>query len=173
MFSQVSVCPQSASWILDHCSALLRHGRYASHWNAFLLLVKIEWEISTIPLNGVAYEDLPKSPYFDSSTPCVLFASVHVSKTHQARVKEVSMRHVIKFWVPFAILLLQRSLAAMLKSYEELHLHLFRAGPSVVIGVWPFCTDSTEELLIVTWRSIHCVCVCSDLCHAILENANV
>ena len=33
MFSQVSVCPQSASWIL----ALLRRGRYASSWNAFLL----------------------------------------------------------------------------------------------------------------------------------------
>ena len=30
MFSQLSVCPQLASWILVHCSALLRRGRYAS-----------------------------------------------------------------------------------------------------------------------------------------------
>ena len=36
MFSQVSVCPQSASWLLSHCSSLLQHGRYASYWNAFL-----------------------------------------------------------------------------------------------------------------------------------------
>ena len=32
------VCPQSASWLLVHCSALLWRGRYASYWNAFLLL---------------------------------------------------------------------------------------------------------------------------------------
>ena len=37
MFPQVSVCPQSASWIQVHCSALLQRGRYASYWNAFLL----------------------------------------------------------------------------------------------------------------------------------------
>ena len=37
MFSRVSVCPRSASWILVHCSALLHRGRYASYWNAFLL----------------------------------------------------------------------------------------------------------------------------------------
>ena len=36
MFSQVSVCSQSASRMLVHCSALLRRGRYASYWNAFL-----------------------------------------------------------------------------------------------------------------------------------------
>ena len=36
MFSHVSVCQQSASWILGHCSALLRRGWYASYWNAFL-----------------------------------------------------------------------------------------------------------------------------------------
>ena len=36
MFSQVSVCPQSASWLIVHCSALLRRGRCASYWNAFL-----------------------------------------------------------------------------------------------------------------------------------------
>ena len=34
MFSQVSVCPQSASWIPAHCSALLKCGRYASYWNS-------------------------------------------------------------------------------------------------------------------------------------------
>ena len=34
MFSQVSICPQSASWILAHCSALLKCGRYASYWNS-------------------------------------------------------------------------------------------------------------------------------------------
>ena len=38
MFSQVSVCAQSASSILVHCSALLRRGRYTSYWNAFLFL---------------------------------------------------------------------------------------------------------------------------------------
>ena len=37
MFSQVPVCPQSASWLLGHCSSLLWRGRYASYWNAFLL----------------------------------------------------------------------------------------------------------------------------------------
>ena len=36
MFSQLSVCPQSASWILVHCSTLLQCGRYAFYWNAFL-----------------------------------------------------------------------------------------------------------------------------------------
>ena len=35
MFSQVFVCPQSASWLFIHCSALLRLGQYASYWNAF------------------------------------------------------------------------------------------------------------------------------------------
>ena len=35
MVSQASVCPQSASCIPVHCSALLRDGQYASHWNAF------------------------------------------------------------------------------------------------------------------------------------------
>ena len=39
MFSQVSVCPQSASWILLQCSALLWRGRYASYWNAFSFIV--------------------------------------------------------------------------------------------------------------------------------------
>ena len=38
VFSQVSVCPQSVSWILVHCSALLQCSRYTSYWNAFLLL---------------------------------------------------------------------------------------------------------------------------------------
>ena len=46
MFSQVSVCPQSASWILVHCSALLRRGRYAFYWNAFLLVVNLNWTTS-------------------------------------------------------------------------------------------------------------------------------
>ena len=36
IFSQVFVCPQSASSLIDHCSSLLRHGRYASTWNTFL-----------------------------------------------------------------------------------------------------------------------------------------
>ena len=36
MFSQVTVCPESASWILVHDSSL-RRDRYASYWNAFLL----------------------------------------------------------------------------------------------------------------------------------------
>ena len=39
MFSQVSVCPQSASRILVHCSALLQRDRYASYWNAFLFFL--------------------------------------------------------------------------------------------------------------------------------------
>ena len=42
LFSQVSVCPQSASWLLVHCSALLWCGRYASYWNGFLFLKKFE-----------------------------------------------------------------------------------------------------------------------------------
>ena len=36
IFSQVFVCPQSASWLLDHCSSLLPRDRYSSYWNAFL-----------------------------------------------------------------------------------------------------------------------------------------
>ena len=36
IFSQVSVCPQSGSWLLVHCSTLLQHARYASYWNAVL-----------------------------------------------------------------------------------------------------------------------------------------
>ena len=43
MFSQVTVCPQSASWILVHCSALLQRSWYASYWNAFLLNVTNRW----------------------------------------------------------------------------------------------------------------------------------
>ena len=31
-----SFCSQPASWLLGHCSSLLRRGRYASYWNAFL-----------------------------------------------------------------------------------------------------------------------------------------
>ena len=31
-----SFCSQSASWLLSHCSSLLKRGRYASYWNAFL-----------------------------------------------------------------------------------------------------------------------------------------
>ena len=38
MFSQVSVCPQSASWRLVHYLTLLQRGRYASYWNAVLFL---------------------------------------------------------------------------------------------------------------------------------------
>ena len=30
-----SFCPQPASWLLGHCSSLLKSGRYASYWNAF------------------------------------------------------------------------------------------------------------------------------------------
>ena len=45
MFSQVSVCPQSASWLPSHCSSLLRLGRYASYCNAFLSFesLKFSW----------------------------------------------------------------------------------------------------------------------------------
>ena len=39
MFSWMSVCPQLASWLIGHYSFLLRCGRYASYWNAFLLLI--------------------------------------------------------------------------------------------------------------------------------------
>ena len=41
MFSQVSVCPQLPSWALARCSAMLRHGRYAPYWNAFLFPLDI------------------------------------------------------------------------------------------------------------------------------------
>ena len=40
MFSQASVCPQSTSLLLGHCSSLLQHGRYTSYWNAFLFHTK-------------------------------------------------------------------------------------------------------------------------------------
>ena len=47
MFSQVSVCRQSATWLLGHRPSLLRRGRsasywrsrYASYWNTFLLSI--------------------------------------------------------------------------------------------------------------------------------------
>ena len=42
MFSQVSVCPQSASLLLVHCWALLWRGGYASDWNAVLCLVFVK-----------------------------------------------------------------------------------------------------------------------------------
>ena len=32
-----------------HCSALLRRGRYASHWNAFLLVELVQFVRSTPP----------------------------------------------------------------------------------------------------------------------------
>ena len=38
MCSQACVCPQSASWLLVHCLALLRRDWYASYWNAFLFV---------------------------------------------------------------------------------------------------------------------------------------
>ena len=41
MFSQVFVSPQSASWLLVHCSALLWRGRYASYRNAFLFFFNL------------------------------------------------------------------------------------------------------------------------------------
>ena len=41
MFSQVSVCPQSASWLFGHWSSLLRRGWYATYWNAFLLFKNV------------------------------------------------------------------------------------------------------------------------------------
>ena len=44
-FTGVSFCPQSASWLLVHCSSLLRHGRYASYWNVFLFnkIITLGW----------------------------------------------------------------------------------------------------------------------------------
>ena len=37
MFSQVTVCPQSATWLLRHWPSLLQHSQYISYWYAFLL----------------------------------------------------------------------------------------------------------------------------------------
>ena len=51
MFSQVSLCPQSASWLLDHCSSLLLGGRYASYWNAFLLKLLERYELYIVYFN--------------------------------------------------------------------------------------------------------------------------
>ena len=41
-----SFCSQPALWLLSHCSSLLRRGRYASYWNAFLLFKLLERSIS-------------------------------------------------------------------------------------------------------------------------------
>ena len=38
MFSEMSVCPQAGTWILVCCFGSLRRGRYASYWNAFLVV---------------------------------------------------------------------------------------------------------------------------------------
>ena len=41
-------CPQSASWLLVHCSSLLQRGRYASYWNAFLFTCIFSWELNHV-----------------------------------------------------------------------------------------------------------------------------
>ena len=41
MFSQVSVCRQSASWILVQCTILLQRGRYASLLECCLVSIKV------------------------------------------------------------------------------------------------------------------------------------
>ena len=60
MFSQVSVCLQSASWLLAHCSTL-RHGRYASYWNAFCILFSLRRNSMTFCLIIPVFLLLPRS----------------------------------------------------------------------------------------------------------------
>ena len=65
MFSQVSVCPQLALWILVHCSALLRRSRYTFYWNAFLLLIIFTKEFRNLKntklnLEGILYGNVFK-----------------------------------------------------------------------------------------------------------------
>ena len=38
-------CPQSAPWLLFHCSSLLQCGRYAPYWNAFLFCLSMNLTI--------------------------------------------------------------------------------------------------------------------------------
>ena len=46
MFSQASVIlPQSASWLLGHCSSLLLRVRYAFYWHAFLFLGRFWFDL--------------------------------------------------------------------------------------------------------------------------------
>ena len=53
------VCPQSALWLLVHCSSLLRRGRYASYWNAFLFKSnERSWQVFPRVLQDVPYLDL-------------------------------------------------------------------------------------------------------------------
>ena len=61
MFSRVSVCPQSASWLLAHCSTL-RHGRYASYWNAFCILFSLRRNSMTFCLTIPVFLLLPPVP---------------------------------------------------------------------------------------------------------------
>ena len=52
MFSQVSVCPQSASWLFGN----LRRGRYASYWNAFLFHGRVSVILFTGGGGGSLYD---------------------------------------------------------------------------------------------------------------------
>ena len=60
MFSRVSVCPQSALWLLAHCSTL-RHGQYASYWNAFCILFSLRRNSMTFCLTIPVFLLLPRS----------------------------------------------------------------------------------------------------------------
>ena len=73
MFSQVSVCPQSASWILAHCSSLLQCGRYASYWNTFLYYHAIIGASLMLYLLNIStiYQVTPASPTFILSMFCI------------------------------------------------------------------------------------------------------
>ena len=56
------VCPsQLASWLLGHCSSLLRRGRYASYWNAFLVILVILKKSSYMIMYYYGFVTLPDS----------------------------------------------------------------------------------------------------------------
>ena len=62
MFSQVSVCPQSASWLLGHCSSLLWRGRYASLLECILVRVFFSSIFCTIfTWNDIKYQSAMKA----------------------------------------------------------------------------------------------------------------
>ena len=71
MFLQVSVCPQSASFLISHCSSLLQRGRCSSYWNALLLLTAREGNVFTGFCHSVHNRPLA---YSVTAHPCWLLS---------------------------------------------------------------------------------------------------
>ena len=79
MFSQVSVCPQSASWLLVHYSALLRRRHHASYWNAFSfgnILLKTAWNFKNLNWGRIPGTPLDP-PMLNFSNPITLILYRH------------------------------------------------------------------------------------------------